>query len=277
MVFRKGGVNMDLATIAGIVIAIVGLVAGFTVDGGTIRALLQGPAALIVFGGTIGATLASTSLSKFLRVGKFLKVAFFGKSSEPHDLIEKLIQLATVARREGILALEDRIEEFQDDFLKSGLRLVVDGVDPESVKNMMDTELSFVDERHEEAAQLFEIAGGLAPTMGIIGTVMGLIHVLGNLQDVGKLGPEIATAFTATLYGVASANVLWFPIANKLKHRHKEELLVREIMIEGVLSIQAGENPTILGQKLKAFLSPSAREQKSRTEAGELNAETAQT
>jgi chemotaxis protein MotA len=276
-VFVKGGVGMDLATLIGIIVAIAGLVLGFTVDGGTISALLQGPAALIVFGGTIGATLASTSLRRFLSVGKYLKIAFFTKPQEPHELIDELIQLATVARREGILALEEKIEEFSDEFLKSGLRLVVDGVDPESVKNMMDTELSFIDERHEESSKLFEIAGGFAPTMGIIGTVMGLIHVLGNLQDIGKLGPEIATAFTATLYGVASANVLWFPIANKLKHRHKEELLIREIMIEGVLSIQSGENPTILGQKLKAFLSPSIREQKLRIEAGDLNAETAQT
>ncbi len=268
---------MDLATLVGILMALVGLVLGFTVDGGTIGALIQGPAALIVFGGTIGATLASTSVKQFLNVGKFLKIAFFTKGNEPAVLIQDLVQLATVARREGILALEDRIEEFSDDFLKGGLRLVVDGVDPESVKNMMETELLFVDERHESSSKIFEVAGGFAPTMGIIGTVMGLIHVLGNLADVSKLGPQIATAFTATLYGVASANVLWFPIANKLKHRHAEEQLLREIMIEGVLSIQAGENPTILGQKLKAFLSPNAREQKSQAKAGELNAETAQT
>ncbi len=268
---------MDLATLIGIIIAFLGLIVGFTADGGTIHALLQGPAALIVFGGTIGATLASTSMKRFIRIGKYLKIVFFRKVQEPQELIGQLVQLATVARREGILALEDKIEEFSDEFLKSGLRLVVDGVDPESVKNMMETELSFIDERHEDAARLFEIAGGFAPTMGIIGTVMGLIHVLSNLQDIGKLGPEIATAFTATLYGVASANVLWFPIANKLKHRHRDEQLTREIMVEGVLSIQAGENPTILGQKLKAFLSPDEREEKSRNKAGDLNAETAQT
>ncbi len=266
---------MDLATIIGIALAIVGLLLGFTVDGGTVGALVQGPAALIVFGGTIGATLASTSMKHFMRVGKYLKIAFFSKAEAPLELISQLIQLATVARREGILALEDKIDEFSDDFLKSGLRLVVDGVDPESVKNMMETELLFIDERHESAAKLFDVAGGFGPTMGIIGTVMGLIHVLGNLQDVAKLGPQIATAFTATLYGVASANVLWFPIANKLKHRHAEEQLLREIMLEGVLSIQAGENPTILGQKLKAFLSPNARTQASLGKAGDLNAETA--
>jgi chemotaxis protein MotA len=147
---------------------------------------------------------------------------------------------------------------------------------------MMETELSYIEDRHEAAAHIFEVAGGFAPTMGIIGTVMGLVHVLSNLSDVQTLGPEIATAFTATLYGVASANVLWLPIANKLKRRNQEEVLLREIMLEGVLSIQAGENPNILGQKLKAFLAPSTRSRNSaagarKDKAGEPSVETAQT
>src|SRR5579875_3925295 len=195
---------MDLATLVGIILAFVGLIGGFLVDGGSIGALLQLTAALIVFGGTIGATLASTSLKDFLRVGAYLKIAFLDKPQAPLDTIDELVQLAVVARRECILALEERIDSFSDEFLKSGLRLVVDGVDPELVKNMLETELAFLDERHENGSHIFEVAGGFAPTMGIIGTVMGLIHVLGNLQDVAKLGPQIATAFTATLYGVAS-------------------------------------------------------------------------
>jgi len=138
----------------------------------------------------------------------------------------------------------------------------------------METELSYVEQRHEAGAKMFESAGGFAPTMGIIGTVMGLIHVLGNLSSVATLGPQIATAFTATLYGVASANVLWLPIANKLKERNASEMLLREIMLEGVLSIQAGENPTILGQKLRAFLAPAARTAKGKT--GAQNAEAAE-
>lgn len=268
---------MDLATLVGIVLAVGGLVGGFMADGGSILALLQPTAALIVFGGTIGATLTSTSLKNFLNVGRYLKIAFFTRRMEPLDTIDELVQLATVARREGILALEERIEQFPDAFLQSGVRLVVDGVDPELVKNMLETELSYIEERHEAGAQVFEVAGGFAPTMGIIGTVMGLIHVLGSLKDVSALGPQIATAFTATLYGVASANVLWLPIGNKLKKRNTDEMLLREIMMEGVLSIQAGENPNILGQKLKAFLPPTARARKSDSKVGENVAETLQT
>jgi len=268
---------LDLATIVGIVLAIGGLVGGFMADGGSVLALIQPTAALIVFGGTIGATLTSTSMKNFLAVGRYLKIAFLSKPMEPLDTIDQLVQLATVARREGILALEERIEQFPDAFLQSGVRLVVDGVDQELVKNMLETELSYIEERHEAGAQLFEVAGGVAPTMGIIGTVMGLVHVLGNLKDVSALGPQIATAFIATLYGVASANVLWLPLGNKLKKRNTDEMLLREIMIEGILSIQAGENPNILGQKLKAFLPPTARERKSDVKAGEASAETVET
>lgn len=264
---------MDLATLIGIVIAITGLLWGFIGDGGSFTALIQPTAALIVFGGTIGATLTSSSLKQFLGVGKYLKIAFFSKKDDSLIVIDQLVQLATVARREGILALEEKLDEFQDEFLTNGIRLVVDGIDPELVKTMMETELSFVQERHDAAAHIFESAGGFAPTMGIIGTVMGLIHVLGDLSSVDKLGPEIATAFTATLYGVASANVVWLPIANKLKRRNAEEMLVREIIMEGVLSIQAGENPTILGQKLRAFLAPAERMRKNKKEVGEANAQ----
>ena len=267
---------MDIATGLGIIIAILGLALGFTLDGGSITALFQLTAALIVFGGTIGATMTSTSMKTFLGVGKYLKVAFFGKTEDPLTTIDQLVQLATVARREGILALEEKLDDFSDEFMRNGIRLVVDGVDPELVKNMMETELSYVSERHEKAAKIFESAGGFAPTMGIIGTVMGLIHVLGSLQDVTKLGPQIATAFTATLYGVASANIIWLPIGSKLKQRNAEEVLLREIMMEGVLSIQAGENPNILGQKLRAFLAPSERDGEAKAKAGGVSAEAAE-
>lgn len=266
---------MDIATGLGVVLAVVSLIFGFTLDGGAITALVQPNAFLIVFGGTIGATIASVSLKEFLSIFKYLKIAFLHKSVNPLDTIDDLVRLASVARREGILSLEEQLENFRDPFIKSGIQLVVDGVDPELVKNMLETEISYVEERHHKAAMMFEWAGGFAPTMGIIGTVMGLVHVLSDLSDVNKLGPQIATAFTATLYGVASANVFWIPIANKLKRNDKEEVLLREIVIEGILSIQAGENPNILGQKLKAFLPPKMRERKAE-KAGEVNVETAQ-
>lgn len=266
---------MDFATIAGLIIAVVGLLGGFAMDGGTMGALFQPAAVVIVFGGTIGATLLSSRMKSFGSVLKYLRIAFFNKTKNPHDTIDILVEMAMTARREGILALEEQVESFDDLFLQNGVRLIVDGVDPELVKQMLETEISYIETRHEAGITLFEAAGGFAPTMGIIGTVMGLIHVLGNLADVTKLGPEIATAFTATLYGVASANVLWMPIANKLRARSEDEILERELTLEGILSIQAGENPNVLRQKLLSFLASSQRTRKN-DKAGDADAETAQ-
>ncbi|GGJ05857.1 motility protein A [Alicyclobacillus cellulosilyticus] len=268
---------MDFATALGIVLAIASLAVGFTLDGGSLVALWQPNALIIIFGGTIGATLTSVSFSQFAGIGAYLRHAFFQRPHDPLALIDQLVRLAQTARREGILALEEQLEAFDDSFLRNGIQWVVDGVDPELVRQMLETELAHIEERHEAAASIFETAGGFAPTMGIIGTVMGLVHVLGNLKNVDALGPQIATAFTATLYGVASANVLWLPLANKLRRRNAEEVLLRQMMIEGVLSIQAGENPNILSQKLKAFLAPSQRTAKRPSEAREMGQTNAST
>lgn len=265
---------MDFATVGGIVLALGSLVVGFMIDGGSIMALIQVNAAILVFGGTLGATLTSVPLKQFMNIIRYLRIAFLGKVESPRGTIQQLVDLATVARREGILALEEQIEEISDPFLQSAIQLIVDGVDPELVRGMLETEVQFIEERHEAAANVFDTAGGYAPTMGIIGTVMGLVHVLGNLKNVDALGPEIATAFTATLYGVASANIFWIPMANKLKKRNQEEMLLREVMIEGILSIQAGENPKILNQKLKTFLAPTDRKERSSgVEASEASVE----
>lgn len=251
---------MDLTTIVGLVLGIASLLTAFVMEGGSPAALFGLSAGIIVFGGTIGAVVISTPSSQLRSVVALLRLAFTGKDNDPLARIEVLVELATVARREGILSLEERIESYEDEFLRNGARLVIDGVDPELARSIMETELSFIESRHEVGAGIFEAAGGFSPTMGIIGTVMGLIHVLGNLSDVAKLGPLIATAFIATLYGVGSANLIWLPIANKLKARSGQEMLLLEITLEGILSIQAGENPTILGQKLRVFLAPTARE-----------------
>jgi chemotaxis protein MotA len=264
---------MDITTIVGLILGVTALVGGFVLEGGHATALLSPTAAIIVFGGTFGAVALATPAEQLKKIPQVLKIAFTYKPKDPMETIEELVSLATTARREGILALEEKIESYDDEFFKNGVRLVVDGVDPELVRSILETELAFIESRHEKGVQPFEQAGGFAPTMGIIGTVMGLVHVLGSLSDVEKLGPQIATAFIATLYGVASANVIYLPIATKLKNRTKQEVLIRELMIEGILSIQAGENPNILGQKLKAFLAPNLREPK--PEAGEANVETA--
>lgn len=264
---------MDITTVVGLILGIVSLILGFTMEGGQVGALLQITAAIIVFGGTFGAVAVGMPLEQLKQVPKILKIAFVQKKQNPLAVIEDMVQLAMVARREGILALEEKIETYEDEFLKNGIRYVVDGIEPDLVRSILETELSFIESRHAKGAAIFEQAAGYAPTMGIIGTVMGLVQVLGSLSNVGELGPKIAVAFIATLYGVSSANVIYFPIANKLKARSREEVMIRELMIEGILSIQAGENPTILGQKLKAFLAPKLRE--AQPEVKQANVETA--
>ncbi|GIM45357.1 motility protein A [Collibacillus ludicampi] len=253
---------MDITTLVGLIVGVATLVLGFTLEGGQIQSLFQLTAALIVFGGTIGAVVAGLPLEQLKEVPKIIAIAFTQRKKDPLTVIEDMVQLAMIARREGILALEEKIESYDDEFFKNGIRYVVDGTEPDLVRSILETELSYLEARHAQGIAVFEAAGGFAPTMGIIGTVMGLVQVLGSLSNVGELGPKIALAFIATLYGVASANVIYLPIANKLRVRSKEEVLIRELMIEGILSIQAGENPMILEQKLKAFLSPRMREAK---------------
>ncbi len=250
---------MDATTIGGLVLGLLSLFVAFVMEGGSPLALFGLSAGLIVLGGTIGAVIVSFGGRQLKSIPALLKIAFVNKAEDPLDVIDQLVALATIARREGILALEDKVESYSDEFFKNGIRLVVDGVDPELVRGILENELSAIEARHETGASIFETAGGYAPTMGIIGTVMGLIHVLGNLSNINKLGPLIATAFIATLYGVGSANLFWLPIATKLRTRSKEEMLGRELVLEGILSIQAGENPTILGQKLRVFLAPGKR------------------
>lgn len=265
---------MDITTVIGLIFGVASLTIGFVLEGGKVGALFQLSAAFIVFGGTFGAVLVGLPLQQLKELPKIIKIAFAHKSLDPLQVIEDMVQLAMVARREGILALEEKIEGYEDEFFKNGIRMVVDGIEPDLVRSILETELSCIEERHEKGIAIFESAGGFSPTMGIIGTVMGLVEVLGSLQNVGQLGPKIAVAFIATLYGVSSANVVFFPIANKLRARSKEEILTRELMIEGILSIQAGENPTILAQKLKAFLAPNLREAKRANEVREEHVET---
>ncbi len=250
---------MDFTTLAGLLLGLASLIIAFVMEGGSVAALLGLSAAIIVLGGTVGATVVSFPMAQLKSVGPLLRIAFLGKSPDARSTIDELAELATLARREGILSLEERVEQYDDPFFRNGVQMIVDGVDPELVRNVLETDIQFVESRHEAGAAIFEAAGGFAPTMGIIGTVMGLIHVLGNLSNVSKLGPLIATAFIATLYGVGSANLIWLPIASKLKQRSKEELLVKELITEGIVSIQAGENPLILRQKLLVFLAPRAR------------------
>lgn len=251
---------MDLATILGFFVGIASLLAGFLWEGGHMAALIKPSAALIVFGGTIGATLFSFSPGDFKALPKLIKIALINKPYDPARTIEDIVGLAEEARREGLLFLENRIGDVDDAFLKRGLQLVVDGTDPELVKNILEVEIYTIEERHSIGSKIFEVAGGYAPTMGIIGTVMGLVHVLGNMNDPEGLGPAIAVAFMATLYGVGSANVLWFPLAAKLSNISDKEILLKQLMLEGIISLQAGYNPMLIRERLVSYLNPLTRQ-----------------
>lgn len=250
---------MEITTILGILIALISLVAAFIVEGGHVTALLKPTAAMIVFGGTLGATVCSYSLNELKTVPRLFKVILFQKLPNEIELIDQVVNLAEKVRREGLLYLENQLPQIEDPFMRKGIQLVVDGTDPELVRQILETEMYAIEDRHHTGASIFETAGGYSPTMGIIGTVMGLVHVLSNLEKPETLGPSIALAFIATLYGVGAANVLWLPIADKLKNLSKKEAMLREMMLEGVMSIQAGYNPMLIRERLTAFLKPRSR------------------
>lgn len=265
---------MDRATLLGMIGGIAVLTWGIYM-GGSLSAYIDIPSFLIVFGGVIGAVFISFPFSKVIETSKILKIVFFEKQLEAEEVISTIVNLADIARKEGLLALEDSASQLKDDFLKRGILLVVDGTDPELVKSILETELSFLEERHKEGQSLFETMGALAPAFGMIGTIIGLINMLKRLDDPSAVGPGMATALITTFYGSILANLLFLPIAAKLKVRSKQEILIKEVMIEGVLSIQAGENPRIIEEKLKAFLAPKIRKNinvKKAAESGEINA-----
>lgn len=245
---------MDLSTIIGIVVGVGFLVAGFLTEGGSIGSLFQLSAAMIVFGGTIGAVVTSFPLKELKKVPQWFRLAFTDKSFGITEAYETLIRFAEKARREGLLSLEQELESVDDRFTKQGMQLVIDGTDPEITREILESNISVMEKRHKVGISVFEAAGGYAPTMGIIGTVMGLVHVLGNLTDPSSLSSSIASAFLATLYGIASANLVWLPISTKLKQKDKAEVGAMEMVLDGILSIQAGENPSILKEKLKTHL-----------------------
>jgi len=251
---------VDLSSIIGLVLGFAMLLIAYVEEGGQLSALVQPTAAMIVFGGTIGAVMTSFTLNDLKQVGKLFQIVFKEKKYEVNELITILCSFAEKARREGLLSLERETANIDDEFLRQGIQLVVDGTDPALVRDILETQIEFTDQRHKIGADIFESAGGYSPTMGIIGTVLGLVMVLGNLTNPDELGPSIAVAFIATLYGVAFANLAWLPIGHKLKLKSKQERFMREIALEGVLSIQAGDNPGIVREKLRAFLSATIRQ-----------------
>jgi chemotaxis protein MotA len=228
-------------------------------EGGNPATLLEIPALIIVVGGTGCATFASTTLAQMKRIPVLYKKAFQGNDLDHHAAIKLMVGMAEKARRDGLLALEDQLAGVEDEFTRKGVQLVVDGTDSDLVRGILNSEIDGMAARHRANAHVFAVAGGFAPTLGIIGTVLGLVHVLENLSTPSLLGHAIAGAFIATLYGVGSANVIFLPVANKLKELSAEELVYREMQLEAILSIQAGDNPRMLGEKLETFLSPEER------------------
>jgi chemotaxis protein MotA len=254
---ERGG--SDPGTIIGLLLAVIGITVAYVMEGGNPAAVILPPPLLLVMLGTLGATMASVGLKPTLGIPKLYILAFAGKSIDRPTAIRALVRMAERARREGLLALEEEASTVDDAFIEKGVRLVVDGTDPELVKDILDLEVESMAGRHHHSANAFQQAGGYAPTIGIIGTVLSLVHVLGHLEDPSTIGPAIASAFVATLFGVASANIFYLPVAQKLKALSTDESEAKTMIIEGILSIQAGDNPRIVEEKLKTFLTPSER------------------
>ncbi|WP_127498447.1 flagellar motor protein [Actinoplanes solisilvae] len=247
---------MDISTIVGVV---VGLLIIFTVqilEGGSPTSIILIPSMLLVFGGAFCAGMAGGVLKDATGAGKMLQKAFLAKLVPPTQLVEEIVKLAERARREGLLALEDAVKTVEHPFLKRGLQLAIDGTDPDELHDILHAEIAAKKKADKASAKLFENMGGYAPTIGIIGTVMGLVHVLENLDKPDTLGHSIAAAFVATLWGVLSANVIWLPIAARLSRLSGVEGEEMELVVDGVLAIQAGSNPRLVAQKLRSLLPP---------------------
>jgi chemotaxis protein MotA len=248
---RRG--RLDLATIGGIAVALGGILGGLILEKGSIQDVAQTTAAMIVMGGTIGAVLVTTPLPVFLRALKGLGNVFFERAYSTGEMIETLIQFATKARKNGIVSLEMEATKIPDPFLRKSLSLAVDGTDMQELRKMMEVEIALGEHVAEGDAKVWESAGGYAPTIGIIGAVMGLIQVMKHLEDIKEVGHGIAVAFVATVYGVGSANLFFLPAATKLRTRSRQIALMKEMILEGVVGIVEGLNPTLIRMKLEGF------------------------
>jgi chemotaxis protein MotA len=258
---------MAWSTVAGLALAFAALLASILIEHGNPLGMLNASGAVIVFGGTIGSALVSFPPQRTLSLPAALGQIFKSKLPSLEMTIDLLVDMADKARRQGLLSLEEAAAKLDDPFLREGLQLVVDGTDPEVVRNLLEIETDRTAERHASSFGVLQAMGGYSPTMGIIGTVMGLVNVLGHMEDPSKLAGSIATAFLATFYGVGTANLVWLPLASKLRQLDEQEALVRGLMTVGILAIQAGENPRVVRTKLEAFLSPKNRKKDVAAEA----------
>jgi chemotaxis protein MotA len=250
---------VDKSTFGGIALALAGIGLGLVLDGGKIAQVIQPTAAMIVLGGTIGAVLVQFPLPIVMQAVAQLKDVFLSKKSESDALVQNLLRYALKARKEGILSLDAELAKIQDPFLKESLMLAIDGVKAHELRKMMELQLDYRGEKDENVAKVFESAGGFAPTIGIIGAVLGLIQVMQHLQDINEVGKGIAVAFVATIYGVASANLFFLPCAGKLRIKTRERQVVQEMTLEAILSIVEGVNPRALEMQLRRYMSPKSQ------------------
>lgn len=260
---------MDIATIGGLLLAVGGILASVIMDGGHLGTLISPSALVLIIGGTLGMTMMSYPLAEITALPGIILSAFFTPRRNPNALIEQLVAMAEKARKEGLLALQDEAAKLDNPMLARGVNLIVDGTDPEVVRNTLETQVKLQEAHAMNRAGILDTAGGYAPTVGIIGTVMGLVHVLGNLSNAEKLGPAIAIAFLATFYGIGTANLFWLPLAAKLKQNIHGETTTGEMIIHGIVSLQTGEAPRAMKEKLEVFLVHKAKEGKGSAAATE--------
>ena len=245
---------MDKISIAGLFLGLAAIVAGQVLEGGHVGSLVQPTAFLIVIGGTLGAVMLQSPMSVFLNGLRMVKWVFLPPVLDPHEVIERISQWSHVARKEGLLALEAQIATIPDAFMAKGLQLLVDGAEPDRVRDVLDVEIGVYEEQMKLSAKVWESAGGYAPTIGILGAVMGLIHVMENLTDPAKLGAGIAVAFVATIYGVGSANLIFLPVSKKLFATIGRMVALREMFVDGLVGIANGDNPRIIESRMLGYI-----------------------
>ncbi len=250
---------MDLLTLVGIVLAIVAIVGGQVLEGGHIGSIMQATAAIIVMGGTIGAVMVNYPMAVFLKAISNAKMVFFNVHVDSKATIAQIVELATLGRKQGLLALEGKLKTITDPFLRKGVQLVVDGTEAKAIREILEIEVDQFEEENNLSGKVYESLGGYSPTIGILGAVLGLIHVMENLADPSKLGSGIATAFVATIYGVGAANLFFLPMGGKIKMKTKELAHGRIMIIEGLVSLAQAENPKMIEEKLYGYLPESQR------------------
>ncbi|MGA3072369.1 MAG: flagellar motor protein [Bryobacteraceae bacterium] len=265
---KKPGRRPDLATLGGLALALVGILGGLVLEDGKVKDVAQLTAAIIVLGGTLGAVMVTTPMGLLRSAAGKLPTVFFEPTHAPEAVVEQIIGYATKARKNGIVSLEDDTESIEDPFLRKALNLAVDGTDLQELRRMMELDIALEEHRGEAEAKVYEAAGGYAPTIGIIGAVLGLMQVMKHLANIDEVGRGIAVAFVATVYGVASANLFFLPAGSKLRFRMQAAVELRELMLEGVLGIAEGLNPKLIRLKLEAYAPPRAPRKAPRKKPG---------